>query len=190
MEHVPEIPPRQYIAAFGGITCFHFQPDDTVDARALPLSEETLYRLEDNLLLFFTGYARSAGEILAEQDVRSRQSDEQMLANLDFVKQIGCDSMQALEQGNLARFAELMNVHWEYKQQRSQRMSNSRIAAWYDLAREHGALGGKLIGAGGGGFLMFYAEDKTRLRQVLADAGLRELRFRFDYEGTKVIAQS
>lgn len=180
----------QYIAAFGGITCFHFQPDDTVNARALPLSEDTLHRLEDNLLLFFTGYARSAGEILAEQDTRSRQSDEPMLANLDFIKQIGCESTQALEQGDLLHFAELMNVHWEYKQQRSQRMSNSQINTWYHLARENGALGGKLIGAGGGGFLMFYAEDKTRLRQVLRTAGLRELRFRFDFEGTKVIAQS
>jgi D-glycero-alpha-D-manno-heptose-7-phosphate kinase len=180
----------QYIAAFGGITCFHFQPDDRVDARALPLAEETLHRLEDNLLLFFTGYARSAGEILAEQDTRSRQSDESMLTNLDFIKQIGCESTQAIERGDLARFAELMNVHWEYKQQRSQRMSNSRINQWYHLARENGALGGKLIGAGGGGFLMFYAEDKAHLRQVLSAAGLREMRFRFDFEGTKVIAQS
>lgn len=180
----------QYIAAFGGITCFHFQPDDTVAARALPLAEETLHRLEDNLLLFFTGYARSAGEILAEQDTRSRDSDESMLANLDFIKQIGCESMQALERSDLRHFAELMNVHWEYKQQRSQRMSNSRINQWYTLARENGALGGKLIGAGGGGFLMFYAEDKARLRHVLAVAGLREMRFRFDFEGTRVIAQS
>jgi D-glycero-alpha-D-manno-heptose-7-phosphate kinase len=178
----------QYIAAFGGITCFQFLPNGQVEAWPLRLSSETLYNLEDNLLLFFTGYSRSASSILKEQDDKSKQSDQAMVENLHFIKELGYQSKEALENGDLTRFAELMNVHWEWKKQRSGGMSNPDINRWYDLARGHGALGGKLIGAGGGGFLMFYAEDKARLRRAMGETGLREVRFRFDFEGTKVVA--
>src|SRR6516162_1387570 len=179
----------QYIAAYGGLTCFQFLPNGHVEAWPLKVSSETLYNLEDNLLLFFTGYSRSASSILKEQDDRSKQRDQGMVDNLHFVKELGYQSKEALEQGDLARFGELMKVHWEHKKKRSGSMSNGKINEWYELAREHGALGGKLIGAGGGGFLMFYAEEKRRLRRVMADAGLREVRFRFDFEGTKVLLQ-
>ena len=180
----------QYIAAYGGITCFRFLPNDQVEAWPLKLPTDTLYNLEDNLLLFFTGYSRTASDILREQDVKSRQADHEMIANLHFVKELGRQSKEALEAGDLARFGELMNVHWEHKKQRSANMSNDRIDQWYRLARDNGALGGKVIGAGGGGFMMFYADDKVRLRRAMREAGLQEVRFRFDFEGTKVIAQS
>ena len=137
--------------------------------------------------MFFTGYSRQASAILREQDQKSRATDAAMLDNLHFVKQLGLDSCAALERGDLARFAELMNEHWRFKKQRSGAMSNSEIDGWYELALRHGALGGKLIGAGGGGFLMFYAEDKRRLRRALCAAGLREVRFRFDFEGTRTV---
>jgi D-glycero-alpha-D-manno-heptose-7-phosphate kinase len=179
----------QYIAAFGGLTCFQFLPTGEVNAWPLQISNETLYSLEDNLLLFFTGYSRSASSILKEQDVKSKDSDQSMVDNLHFVKELGYQSKEALETGDLTKFAELMNVHWEHKKKRSGSMSNQHINQWYELARENGALGGKLIGAGGGGFLMFYAEEKRRLRHVMADAGLREVRFRFDFEGTKTVFQ-
>ncbi len=179
----------QYIAAYGGITCFHFHPDDRVEAYPLQMSNETLLNLEDNLILFFTGYSRSASSILKEQDDKSKQDDQPMTDNLHFIKDIGLKSCRAIETGNLREFARLMNVHWEYKKQRSGNMSNSTIDDWYRLALDNGALGGKLIGAGGGGFLMFYAEDKMRLRHVLTQAGLREVRFRFDFEGTKIVSQ-
>jgi D-glycero-alpha-D-manno-heptose-7-phosphate kinase len=106
------------------------------------------------------------------------------------VKELGRQSKEALEAGNLVKFAELMDVHWEHKKKRSNNMSNAKINEWYDLARKNGALGGKMIGAGGGGFLMFYADDKIRLRHTMREAGLHEVRFRFDFEGTKIIAQS
>jgi D-glycero-alpha-D-manno-heptose-7-phosphate kinase len=179
----------QYIAAYGGLTCFQFMPNDQVEAWPLKIDTETLYNLEDNLLLFFTGYSRSASHILKEQDDRSKQGDQGMVDNLHFVKELGYQSKDALEAGDLRRFAELMNVHWEYKKQRSGTMSNPEINTWYDLAMANGALGGKLIGAGGGGFLMFYAEDKGRLRHAMAQTTLREVRFRFDFEGTKVVIQ-
>jgi D-glycero-alpha-D-manno-heptose-7-phosphate kinase len=179
----------QYIAAFGGLTCFHFLPDDEVKVQPLHIDTETLYDLEDNLLLFFTGYSRSASSILKEQDIKSRQRNQEMVDNLHFVKELGYRSREALEAGDLHRFAELMNVHWKHKKQRSGGMSNGDIDRWHQLAAENGSLGGKLLGAGGGGFLMFYAEDKTRLRRVMTQAGLREVRFRFDFEGTKVVIQ-
>ncbi len=180
----------QYIAAFGGITCFRFLPNEQVEAWPLQIATETLYNLEDNLLLFFTGYSRTASSILREQDVKSRESDGEMIANLHFVKELGRKSREALEKGNLAEFAELMHVHWERKKRRSAKMSNDHIEQWYALARANGALGGKVVGAGGGGFLMFYADDKVRLRAAMREAGLQEVRFRFDFEGTKVVAQS
>jgi D-glycero-alpha-D-manno-heptose-7-phosphate kinase len=179
----------QFVAAYGGLTCFQFLPNDQVLASPLKVDSDTLYNLEDNLLLFFTGYSRSASSILKEQDDKSKQRQQSMVDNLHFVKELGYQSKEALEQGDLRRFAELMKVHWEYKKQRSGAMSNNDINQWYELAMANGALGGKLIGAGGGGFLMFYAEEKTKLRQVMSEAGLREVRFRFDFEGTKVMFQ-
>lgn len=179
----------QYIAAYGGLTCFRFLPNDQVEAWPLRIDPETMYTLEDNLLLFFTGYTRSASEILQDQDRRTKENDREMTTNLHFVKELGRESQAALESGDLEHFAELMNVHWEYKKQRSPGMSNGDINRWYDLARENGALGGKLIGAGGGGFMMFYANDKVRLRRAMREAGLQEVRFRFDFEGTKVLVQ-
>lgn len=177
----------QYIAAYGGITCFRFGKDDRVEAWPLKISEQTHYNLEDNLLLFFTGYSRSASSILKEQNDKSKQSDKAMTENLHFVKELGYQSRAALEAGNLEEFARLMDVHWQRKKERSGSMSNSKINEWYDFAMKNGALGGKLIGAGGGGFLMFYAEDKMRLRQAMHTQGLTEVRFRFDFEGTKIV---
>jgi D-glycero-alpha-D-manno-heptose-7-phosphate kinase len=177
----------QYIAAYGGITCFKFLPGGRVEAWPLKISEETLYNLEDNLLLFFTGYSRAAGSILKEQDQKSRAADSAMIENLHFVKDLGLQSQRALETGDLREFARLMDVHWQRKKQRSGNMSNPKINEWYDQAMANGALGGKLIGAGGGGFLMFYADDKARLRHAMRQAGLKEVRFRFDFEGTKLL---
>ncbi len=177
----------QYIAAYGGITCFKFLENGKVEAWPLKLSKETRDDLEDNLLLFFTGYSRSASAILKEQDQKSKSDDQSMIENLHFVKDLGQQSQRALETGNLHEFARLMDVHWQRKKQRSGGMSNPKINEWYDLAMANGAGGGKLIGAGGGGFLMFYAEDKTKLRHAMARAGLKEVRFRFDFEGTKLV---
>jgi len=131
----------QYIAAFGGITCFEFLPDDRVKVNTLQLSGEALANLEDNLLLFFTGYTRSASQILADQDRRTRSMDLEMIDNLHFVKEIGYQSKSALEAGELRKFAELMHVHWEHKKKRSGAMSNNSIDKYYELARANGALG-------------------------------------------------
>jgi D-glycero-alpha-D-manno-heptose-7-phosphate kinase len=142
----------QYIAAYDGITCFEFCKDDTVKASPLAISEETLFNLEDNLLLFFTGYSRAASAFLKEQEDKSKRGDADMIGNLHFIKELAFMNKQALEAGDVAQFGRLMNVHWEYKKLRSAGMTNRAIDAWYDCAMNNGALDGKLIGAGGGGF--------------------------------------
>lgn len=177
----------QYIAAYGGITCFEFNQDDSVTAYPLPVSMDTLFDLEDNLLLFFTGFSRSASSILKDQDKRSKEMDQEMLNNMHYVKDLGLRSKEALITGHTSEFGALMHEHWEHKRKRSSGMSNPQIDAWYELGMKNGALGGKLVGAGGGGFLMFYAEDRNRLRHAMSKAGLEEVRFQFDFEGTKTL---
>ena len=177
----------QYIAAYGGLTCFTFHKDDRVTAEPLKISQETLYDLEDHLLLFFTGFSRSASGILKDQKVRTQKNDNEMLKNLHYVKELGLRSRDALEAGDCKKFGQIMHEHWEHKKKRSGGMSNPKIDEWYELGMKNGAVGGKLVGAGGGGFLMFYAGDRQKLRLAMARAGLEEVRFRFDFEGTKIV---
>lgn len=177
----------QYIAAYGGITCMNFHKDGYVWVDPLNISKETLYNLEDNLILFFTGFSRAAGSILKEQDEKSKKKDSDMIKNLDFVKDLGYQSKDAFERGDLDTFADIMNVHWEHKKKRSGGMSNPQIDEWYDYAMKNGAMGGKMIGAGGGGFLLFYTKEKVRLRDAMKKTGMTEVRFRFEPEGAKVL---
>lgn len=180
----------QYISALGGVTCFTFHRDEKVTATPLMISMDTMHELEDNLLLFFTGFSRSASGILKDQKVKSQKNDVEMLDNLHYVKDLGCRSKAALEEGDTKLFGELMHEHWEHKKRRSNGMSNPQIDGWYELAIKSGAIGGKLVGAGGGGFLMFMASDRNKLRRAMSDAGLEEVRFKFDFEGTKVMMSS
>jgi D-glycero-alpha-D-manno-heptose-7-phosphate kinase len=179
----------QFIAAYGGVTCFRFKKDDSVDVWPVPVSAETLHNLEDGLVMVFTGMSRSASSILKDQDDRSKTKESAIIDNLHYVKDLGLRSLKALEAGDLHKFGTLMDEHWKHKKKRSGAISNPEIDKWYDLAMGNGALGGKLIGAGGGGFLLFYTEDKKQVRHVLRKAGLEEVRIRFDFEGTKTLVQ-
>lgn len=177
----------QFIAAFGGLTCFEIDTSGKVTVNPLRMSNETLHDLEENLLLFFTGYSRSASAVLSDQKKRSEKEDPQMIENLHFVKELGLGIKKSLEAGDIEGFAGAMHRHWLKKRERSSGISNDKINDWYELALRSGALGGKLIGAGGGGFLMFYAKDRAALRSAMSKAGLTEVRFSFDFEGSKVI---
>lgn len=177
----------QYSAAYGGLTGFTFHPDGRVEAEPLNVPRDTLLDLEDNLLLFFTGFSRSAGAILKDQQTRTVQADRTMLDNLDRVKALGRKSRATLEAGDTSGFARLLSDQWELKRGRSEGTTNDTIDRWYALGLANGALGGKLVGAGGGGFLLFYAGDREQVRAAMTGAGLEEVRFRFDFEGTKVI---
>ena len=138
-------------------------------------------------MLFFTGYSRSASKILKDQKTKSKENDEDMLNNLHMVKKLGFESKKVLESGDTRSFGELMHEHWENKKKRSDGMSNPKINDWYDIAMQNGAIGGKLVGAGGGGFLMFMADDRSKLRKALTGAGMEEVRFKFDFEGAKTL---
>ena len=181
----------QYISAVGGLTSFTFhkknENENKVTFEPLNIKNETMLDLEDNLLLFFTGFSRSASNILKDQNQRSVANDKDMINNLHFIKDLGYRSKDALESNKIELFGELMHEHWEHKKKRSNNMSNFKINEWYNLAMKNGAIGGKLVGAGGGGFLMFMANDRSKLRKALSSAGLEEVRFRFDFEGTKLM---
>ena len=180
----------QYIAAFGGLASFEFHPDDTVDVTPLKLSDSIVADLQEHLVMFFTGYSRNASAVLEDQKVRSETGDEAMLENLHYIKSLGQCIKLALEQGHTRRFGELMHEHWLRKKDRSPGTSNDRINRWYELGRKSGAVGGKLVGAGGGGFLLFYADDRDRVRKVMQAEGLNEVRFAFDHEGSQVMVRN
>ena len=180
----------QYIAAFGGISTFQFNKDESVITKPLDISMDTLLDLEENLLLFFTGFSRSASKILLDQKEKSNKDDKDMLENLHYVKDLGYRSKNALESGKLNDYGEIMHEHWENKKRRSKGMSNPQIDTWYQAALNNGAIGGKVVGAGGGGFLMFMANDRDKLRNEMKSQDLEEVRFKFDFEGTKIISSS
>ena len=177
----------QFISAVGGITEFNFMKDGSVKTNPLDLSMDTVFDLEDNLLLFFTGISRSASKILSDQSTRSISNDSEMIENLHYVKELGLRIKKALLDANTEEFGKIMHEHWQHKLKRSNGMSNQFIDNAYNLGMENGAIGGKLVGAGGGGFLLFYCYDKKRLRECMAQIGLEEVRFKFDFEGTRVI---
>ncbi|HNB22873.1 MAG TPA: galactokinase [Candidatus Melainabacteria bacterium] len=176
-----------YISALGGITCFEVGFDGKVVAFPARISADTLSQMEDNLAIFYTGITRAASDLLKDQNNRTNASENEMLDNLHHVKALGRQSKEALESGDMRQFAELMNEHWRHKRQRSKGMSNSHIDELYELAMRSGASGGKLVGAGGGGFLMFYTEEKNRLREAMQSVKANEMRFHFDFTGTTLI---
>jgi D-glycero-alpha-D-manno-heptose-7-phosphate kinase len=179
-----------YIAAYGGILCQEYHADGSVTMTPLGLADDTIGELADSLLLFFTGTSRNAAEVLIDQKARSQQGDGAMLDNLAFIKSVGYEVRRVLEAGDTASFGRLMHEHWLRKRSRSKGISSDRINELYEFGLCHGAIGGKLVGAGGGGFLMFYASDARRLRRAMAEQGLWEMRFSFDFEGSIVLCRS
>lgn len=178
----------QFMAAYGGLTILDISPNGSVNVVRLGLDVEVLEALEHNLLMFYTHDMRDATAILRKQDSATKQNDKQVVSSLREIKDIGIESCSAIMDGNLHRFGELMDIHWQAKKRLAAGVTNPQIDAWYDLAKRHGAIGGKISGAGGGGFLTLYCEgDTTELREAMRAAGLRQLNFRFDFEGSKVI---
>ncbi len=181
----------QYIAAYGGLLCQEYNPDGSVKVYPLLMNDESIRELRDSLMLFFVGTTRSASSILQDQKKRSEQGDAEMMEGLHFTKDLGRQIQQVLEAGDIPGFGRLMHEHWLKKRERSKGMSNPRIDELYELARNSGgATGGKLVGAGGSGFLLFHTSDRRRLRRVMQDAGLAEMDFSFDFEGSIVMLRN
>lgn len=175
-----------YVAAFGGLVCLEFGTDGALSVSPLMIPDETLHELEDHLLMFFTGYERDADLMLEDQRRGFERGDLAMIDNLREIQRIGYEVRDVLEAGDTGRFGELMHEHWQLKQRRTPGMSNPVIDGWYELALQNGATGGKLVGAGAGGFLLLYAPDPPVLRHAMTDAGLDEVRFSFDHDGSIV----
>ncbi len=172
-----------YVAAHGGICAYTFHPSGEVEVEPLELDPGVLRQLRDQLLLFYTGEARSASSVLSDQDERSKAGDREMIETLDRTKEIGRDSRRLLQSGDLEGYAELMHEHWEHKRRRSPGMTDENIDRLYTLARRSGVIGGKLVGAGGGGFLLAYARQPEDTREAMAAAGASELAFEFEFTG-------
>jgi len=178
----------QYLAAFGGITALHIARDGTVDVEPIIPGPECLEDLESRILLFYTGLSRSTEEILAEQSKSLRHEGSAVASYYSRIKEIGLEIYEHLKRGNVRRFGEMLDEHWRAKKQLGSGIANSRIDRFYEIARANGALGGKISGAGGGGFFLFYAEEgKKELRRAMQAEGLREMRFRVDFEGSKIL---
>lgn len=176
----------EYTASLGGIRSYEIDTRGNVTAKELSISESTLSELEYGIMMFYTGITRSAGEILGKQ--QAKVSDGGAVEKMHDIKAIGVKSKKALESGDLKRFGELLHEHWTVKRGITDSMTTDQVDSWYSIARESGALGGKLVGAGGGGFLMLYCQEgREKVRAALAKQGLTEMRFRFDFEGSKVI---
>lgn len=179
----------QYLAVYGGITCLDIAKDGTVKVEPLNISAHYLSELRNNILLFYTGVVRRSYTILQQQKEESECGNKAVLENLLKTKEIGQQIKAALEQGNLDRFGELLDVHWQNKKKRSSKIANQKIEKWYETAKQCGVLGGKIMGAGGGGVFMLYCPDKTRkmVRAAMSREGLVEMSFDFEPEGAKVV---
>jgi D-glycero-alpha-D-manno-heptose-7-phosphate kinase len=179
----------QYMAAFGGITCLEFSKDGEVTVTSPNISEETIAELERNILLFYTGVKRKSSYVLKEQKEAAMKEKKQVLEPLHEIKDIGYKIKDALEKGNPDVFGELLHLHWETKKKMSNKISSDDFDRIYEIGRNNGALGGKIMGAGGGGFFMFYCtNNRDKLREALEKEGLKLMRFRFDFDGSKIIA--
>lgn len=178
----------QYISSFGGVTALTFERDGNVIVEPVKMYEETLNDLERNILLFSTGIERSASDILSEQNQKSKDGNKGVIETLDQIKKIGLETKKAFESGDLDKFGELLDVHWQIKKNLSDKITNNFIDGCYEAAVRNGALGGKIMGAGGGGFFMFYcSENQKKLISAMKEKGLKPTHFRFDFEGAKIL---
>ena len=178
-----------YLAAFGGFTCLDIDTDGRVKVTPLDISITAVEEFRNNVLLFYTGLTRSSSEILEAQKQDTERKDSAVIDSLHHTKELGYKIKEALEQGDLERFGMMLDEHWQNKKRRSAKISDARLDRWYETVKGCGGLGGKIMGAGGGGFFMFFCpnQSKAKIRKALAEAGLREMPYDFDFEGAKVM---
>ena len=178
----------QYMAAFGGLTVLEIKKDGNVIVKKTEVQEGIVGDLNRNLLMFYTNTQRDANEILSEQSRGAKEEKKNVVENMHFIKDLGYKILDAAESGNITDIGLLFDEHWQYKKKISAKMSNPHFDRIYEIAKENGALGGKISGAGGGGFFLFYVEERHgKFSELMKSLGLREMKYRFDFEGTKVL---
>jgi D-glycero-alpha-D-manno-heptose-7-phosphate kinase len=180
----------QYIAAYGGISALTFHKDGAVDVERLPVREEVIDDLEANLMIFYSGVERSALSVLAVQQKSIKDNADAAVERMHRIKALGHDTKKILLTGEIDAYGEMLHEHWTNKRKLASNMADSTIDEHYEAARKAGAIGGKLMGAGGGGFFMFYARatEKRRVHDALSARGLTPMRFRFDFDGARIMA--
>jgi D-glycero-alpha-D-manno-heptose-7-phosphate kinase len=180
----------QYIAAFGGISAFTFNTDGSVEVERVAIQPDVLEELESNLLIFYSGVERAASKVLSEQGKNIAKNEDKAVERMHRIKELGRETLRILTKGNIDAYGELLHEHWMNKRKLTSNMSDSTIDEHYEAARAAGAIGGKLMGAGGGGFFMFYTApaDRRRVYAAMTARGLRPLRFRFDTSGAHIVA--
>ena len=177
-----------YLAAFGGLTVMEIEKDGKVKVRKASVTPGVADDLNSNLLIFFTGTTRSADTILSEQASAIKEEKKDVTESMHYIKELGLEILEAVESGNITEVGRLFDAHWAHKKKISGKMTNEKFDKIYEVAKENGALGGKISGAGGGGFFTFYIENnKNNFRKIMEGMGLREMRYRFDFEGSKVL---
>jgi len=178
----------EYVSAFGGFVCLNIDRNGRVEVSPLKIPAEAVSELENNLLFFYTGIKREASDVLQDQQSAVKRDEARSVEAMHRMKEIGFRVKRALERGDVTEFGKLQHEHWLAKRSVSSKMSNPLIDRWYRMGLESGAIGGKIMGAGGGGFLMFYCENsKDRVRKAMIGEGLEEVRFRLGSEGSKII---
>ena len=178
----------QYMAAFSGLTVLDIEKEGTVHVRKANVSSATIDDLNRNMLMFYTRTSRSADEILSEQSKGAKKDKKNVVDSMHYIKELGYKILDAAESGNITDIGLMFDQHWQYKKRISTKMTNPHFDRIYEIAKENGALGGKISGAGGGGFFLFYVEEKRdKFGEEMKKLGLREMRYRFDFEGTKVL---
>lgn len=181
----------QYAGAFGNLMHLKITPSGRTTVSPINITYENLKKLGKNLMMFYTGFQRSANDVLGDQKKKAEKvenSKDDIFQYYHEIKKIGVESLKCLESGDIKRFGEWMNIHWEIKRSISDKMSNPKIDEWYKIALENGAIGGKIIGAGGGGFLMLYVEkNHDKIARLMEDEGLIKTDFKFDFDGTKIV---
>jgi len=178
----------QYLAAYGGFTVLEISRDGNVIVEKARISSNTIEDLRRNLLMFYTGKQRLNKNILGQQDKSLKQSEKQVFDSLHYIKESGYKILEIVESGNITELGKMFDEHWQYKKKLAKDITNPEFDRIYELAKKNGALGGKISGAGGGGFFTFYCEEnQDKLRSVMKKEGMRELKYNFDYEGTKIL---
>ncbi|MBU2592795.1 GHMP kinase, partial [Patescibacteria group bacterium] len=176
----------QYAAAFGGLNYIQFNPDGSVMINPIICQKKTIEKLKQNLLLLYTGLTRSSSSILEEQNQKTRASSKKRKI-LSLMVKLAKELKNSLEKNSLDRFGELLHQNWQLKKQMANGITNAEIDQWYNLARKNGAVGGKILGAGGGGFLLLYAPKEKQEQIKAALSKLKNTPFSFEPEGSKII---
>ena len=178
----------QYSSAFGGLRSYKFMKNGEIIIKKINIEPKKLINFKNSLSIYFTGILRNSYDILKTQDKKTKIMDKDMISNLDRVKEMGMNTKHILEKGNLQDYGYLLNDHWNHKKKRSSKMTNKFINRLYDFGLSNGAIGGKLIGAGGGGFLIFFSKNSKQLEQAFKKIKINKVNFKFDFEGVKLLS--